>query len=283
MMSEAAANTAKRQRIGVASTALVVVVSLVFIAVFDVDTFTGWVGYIALSCTPIQVVLAVHWAHDLPPALARQPRLIRGAVLLSITLAVGVGAALLFGAMIGGGNGPHFPPLVMFSIVAIVASFWLAIVLGGWPFTLLKNKTATLIAMLIASYVVAFTLFRALFNFSFLRSTPIYVEGLDPRGAFNAWYALAFLVTAITGMFLVLSFDFWPFARITGPARGAVWTVVCLLWGTVLFAVGVGLLGIDVVQFLVRVPIPLLFGGLIVLTSCVARSTRERGSRFGEC
>lgn len=256
---------AAQRKVGVASSALVIVAALAFIALLDVDTFTGWVSFLALSCTPVQVVLAVHWSHDLPPALSRQPRLVRGGTLLAITLAVGTVAALFFEATVGGGNGSHFPPLVMFSIVAIVTSFWLAIVFGGWPFVLLKNKVAMLGALLVACYAVAYFLFRALFDFSFLRGTPIYVENLDPGGAFNAWNALTFLVTAITGMFLVRSFDFWTFGRTTQPVRGVFWTLACLIWGTALFSLGVGLLDIDPVTFLVRVPIPLLFGGLIVL------------------
>ncbi len=264
-MSTVSTNAAAQRKIGLASAALVVVAALALIALLDLDAFTGWVAFLALSCTPVQVVLAVHWAHDLPPALARRSRLVRGGVLLAITLVVGALAAVLFEATVGGGNGPHFPPLVMFSIVAVVTSFWLAIVLGGWPFILLKNKAVAQGALLVACYAVAYLLFRALFDFSFLQDAPIYVESLDPGGAFNAWYALTFLVTAITGVFLVRSFDLWPFARATQPIRGLIWTLVCLIWGTALFTLGVGLFDIDVVTFLVRVPIPLIFGGLIVL------------------
>ena len=257
---------AAQRKTGLASVALVLLLTFVFIGLFDADTLTGWVSYLAMSCTPIQVVLAVHWAHDLPPGLARRPRPVRGGILVAITLALGSAVALLFEATVGGGNGPHFPPLVMFSIVAVVVSFWLAIVLAGWPFVLLGNKAITVAAMLLTCYVVALLAYRGLFDFSFLRGTPVYIEGLDPGGAFNAWYALTFLVTSITGMFLVRSFEFWPFAHINGAAaRGAIWTGVCLLWGTLMFGIGVGLFGVDVVAFLVRVAIPLLFGGLTVL------------------
>jgi len=265
MRTAAQLSTAAQRKIGLASLALVVVASLVLISLFDVDTFTGVVTLFALSCTPVQVVLAVHWAHDLPPWLAHRSRPVRGGVLLAITLGVGAVAAVLFEATVGGGNGPHFPPLVMFSIVAIVASFWLAIVFGGWPFVLLPNKVAALAALLVACYAIAYLLFRALFDFSFLQGTPIYVESLDPGGAFNAWTAVTFLVTAITGMFLVRSFEFWPFERTVQPVRGLIWTAVCLVWGTTLFSLGVGLFDVDVVSFLVWVPIPLIFGGLIVL------------------
>ena len=42
---------------------------------------------------------------------------------------------------------------------------------------------------------LAYPLYRVLFNFSFPRGAPIYVESLDPEGVFNAWNALTFLFT----------------------------------------------------------------------------------------
>jgi hypothetical protein len=251
-------------RPGLSSAALVLATSLAVILLSEVDTFTGVIAYVAMCCTPALVVINVHGTHDLPPALAQLPRWARGSILSGIILAVGSVAAGLLDATVGGGRGPHFPPLVMFAILVIVTTFWLAIVLGGWPFTLLKNRVAALGALLLACYAIAYVLFRLLFNFSFLQSAPIYVAGLDPGGAFNAWYALIFLITCITGLFLVRSFDFWLFSGTTQPVRGLIWTVVCLVWGTALFSTAVGVLDADVVAFLVWVPIPFLFGSIIV-------------------
>lgn len=264
-MTTVSASAAAQRKIGVASSASVVMASLVLSAFLDVDTFTGVVSFFFTSCTPVLVVLAVHWVHDLPPVLAQRSRTVRGGALLAITLAVGAVAAVFSEAIVGGGNGAHFPPLVMFAIVTVVTSLWLAIVCGGWLFVLLQNKLAALASLLIACYVIAYLLFRTLFDFSFLKGTPVYVAPLDPAGAFGAWNAVTFLITAITGLFLVRSFDFWLFGRTGRAARGLLWTVVCLGWAVVLFYPGVELFDIDVVTFLVRVPIPLVFGGLIVL------------------
>lgn len=254
-------------RIGLASSALVLTIALVVVSLIEVDTFTGVVSLVALSCIPVQVVLAVHWTHDTRPGsrLAEHSRQARGAILSAIMLGVGVTAAVFFQATLGGGQGAHFPPLAMFSIVAIIATFWLAIVLGGWPFVLLRSRPAASVCLLLACYTVAYLLFQTLFNFQFLTSSPLYVAALDPSGLFDAWHVLVFLATAITGMFLLPSFAFWPLARTTQPVRGLIWTAICLAWAGVLFTLGVGAFDLDVVTFLIRIPIPMLFGGLIVL------------------
>ena len=85
------------------------------------------------------------------------------------------------------------------------------------------------------------------------------------RGLFDGWHSLTFLVTAISGMFLPPAFGFLGFDRLRHPVRGLAATAVCLVWAAVLFGIGVGALGVDPVEFLIWVPVPLLFGGLIVL------------------
>ena len=49
------------------------------------------------------------------------------------------------------------------------------------------------------------------------------------------------------------------------PALGIVWSLSALVFGGVVFYVAVGLLGMDVVSFMVKVPIPFIFGTIIVL------------------
>src|SRR5258708_6313319 len=70
-------------------------------------------------------------------------------------------------------------------------------------------------------------------------------------------------------MFLVLNFDLWPFTKssvvMRQPLLGALWTVTVLLIAVVAFNAGVRAAGMDVVSFLVRVPVPFIFGTIIVL------------------
>lgn len=252
-------------RLGAASAALVIVISLVLVSAIDVNTFTGVVSLVALCSIPMQIVLATHGLPDLPPGLAGRPRWIRGTVLCAITLASGALIAMVSEATIGGGQGSQFPPLVTFSIAAIVSTCWLAVVLGGWPFVLVNNRTIALVALLIACYALAYLMFQVLFNFEFLRMAATYDPALDPSGWFDAWQVTVFLATAVTGMFLLPAFDFRPFDRLTQPVLGIAWTGVCVAWGAALFTLGVELFDLDVFTFLIRVSIPLLFGGSIVL------------------
>jgi len=70
-------------------------------------------------------------------------------------------------------------------------------------------------------------------------------------------------------MFLVLNFDLWPLTRsprvMKQPVLGLVWTAIALVLAGIAFYVGVTLIGMDVVAFLVSVPVPFIFGTIVVL------------------
>jgi len=86
---------------------------------------------------------------------------------------------------------------------------------------------------------------------------------------FMALNALVFYVTFLSIMFLMLSFDLWPLTKFPAvmqqPVLGLVWTGVCLALGALVFWIGVSVLRMDVMVFLVTVPIPYIFGTIIVL------------------
>ena len=160
--------------------------------------------------------------------------------------------------------------LAMCLIISVLTTFWLVVMWGGWPFTkLIKNLVAAGVTMLVAAYAINYLFFRVFFNYSFMRGAPVYVPALDPQGLFNAWNALVFYITVIGIMFWDLNFDLWPFtlspALMKQPALGIVWSLSALVFGGLVFYIGVGLLGMDVVSFMVKVPIPFIFGTIIVL------------------
>jgi hypothetical protein len=86
---------------------------------------------------------------------------------------------------------------------------------------------------------------------------------------FNAVSALVFYVTAIGVMFLSLNFDLWPFTvspkLMQQPVLGIIWTATALLLGALAFYLGVVAGGMDPMRFLVTVPIPFIFGTIVVL------------------
>lgn len=102
-----------------------------------------------------------------------------------------------------------------------------------------------------------------------MRDTPGYVAALDPRGLFNAWNAVVAYVTIICAMFLMLNFELWPLARrpalMRQPLLGLVWTAMVLGIGALALFIGEGLFRMDAPVFMVRVPIPFVFGTIIVM------------------
>lgn len=176
---------------------------------------------------------------------------------------IGALAEIVFLNTVGAGRGTSTPQIAMFSIATVVVTFWLAVVFEGWPFARIPNRIIAAGALLLGVYVVALLLYYALFNFDFL--PPPAQAPHTPAGLFDGWHILAFLVTFITGMFLPPAFGFLGFERLNQPLRGIAWSALCLVWAALLFGIGVGVIGADAVSFLVWVPVPLLFGGLIIL------------------
>ena len=160
--------------------------------------------------------------------------------------------------------------LTMYLIASVVIAFWLAIMMGGWPFTtLIKNPMAAGLTILVACYVINSILFRIFFNYDFMKGAPVYVAAQDPGGMFNAWNAVVFYVTAIGVLFLLLCFDLWPLTTspslMKQPVLGIVWTILALVIGYAAFYIGVDVMKMDVVVFQDTVPIPFIFGTIIVL------------------
>ena len=66
------------------------------------------------------------------------------------------------------------------------------------------------------------------------------------------------------------------------PVLGVVWTLAVLALGGAVFYVGVVVLGMDPVAFMVRVPVPFIFGTIVVqnmlqgIAVCGARAAGRR-------
>ena len=260
----------KQPALGITATLLVMAVALGFISLFSFPTFAGWVGYLLLCTIPMQVMMIVTWGTMHPAFAGNAAQPAKGILLTLFCAVIGmmIACALLFG--IGAGVTPPGPIISHWVIVCVPIMFWAAIVWGGWPFTkMIKNPLAAGFALLVAVYVVNYVIFRIFFNYEFLSGAPVYVASMDPHGMFNGWSALVFIVTALAGMFLVLAFDLWPMttmpAVMNQPVLGIVFTIICLAFAAVAFYVGVNVMHMDVVRFLVRVSVPLIFGSIVVL------------------
>ena len=265
--------------LGITATALTILLSAGFISLFEFPMFSGWVSYYLLCVVPMQIVVAVIWRGS-PSFTAELSQPVKGIFLILFTLFIATVIAITCFFAVGGAVGPPTPMLVMFSIVSVVVTFWGAIMWGGWPFNaLLQNPIGSGMLLLAACYLVNYGLFHVFFNYGFMEGTSVYVAALDPGGLFNAWNALVFYVSALAGMFLVLHFDLWPLnkfpALMRQPVLGIVWTALVLILGGIAFSIGVETMGMDPVRFLVSVPVPFIFGTIIVLNML-------QGSLFGK-
>ena len=252
------------------ATVIVIAISLGFISLFSFPMFTGWVSFYLLCIIPTEIVASVTWGTQHPNFAGTLAQPAKGLSFVLVCLVAGLVIAPIQFAIVGKGIGPPTPMLVMCTIVSVVITFWLAIMWGGWPFTkLIGNPLLAGLVMLVACYLLNYLLFRIFFNYDFMKGAPVYVASLDPHGLFNAWNALVFYLTVILIMFVSLNFDLWPFTKFPAlmrqPILGIVWTLVAFALGGSGLYIGVGVLKMDVVAFMITVPVPFIFGTIVVM------------------
>jgi hypothetical protein len=260
----------KQPVLGILATALIIAISLGFISIFDFPKFSGWVSTFLICIIPMEIMMGVTWGMKQPRFAAERSQPIRGILFSLIALAVGAVVTLAHWTGVGGGISPPTPMLSQCLIASVVVTFWLAIMWGGWPFTtLIRNPIGAGLTLVVACYVINYIFFRIFFNYDFLKGAPVYFAAQDPQGMFDGWHAVVFYVTAIGVMFLSLCFDLWPFTKFPGlmkqPVLGLVWTIVALVIGGAAFYIGVYVMKMDVVAFMVTVPIPFIFGTIFML------------------
>jgi hypothetical protein len=265
--------------VGLLSTAIVIAISLGFISLFSFPTFTGWVSYFLLCIIPMEIVASVTWGAQHPNFAGSLKQPAKGLTFVLVCLAAGVVVAPIEFAVAGGAIGPPTPMLVMCTIVSVIITFWLAIMWGGWPITqVIKNPVIAGLVLLVVCYLLNYALFRIFFNYDFMRGAPVYHASLDPHGLFPAWDALVFYLTVILIMFVSVNFELWPFTKspalMKQPTLGIVWTLVAFALGGLIFYIGVGVLKMDVVAFMITVPVPFIFGTIVVMNML-------QGSLFG--
>jgi len=260
----------KQPAAGILATIIIMAISLAFISLFELSTFTGWVAYCIECMIPMQIVIGITWATKHPQFAATRAQPMKGILLALISIVAGVITVVLFLELINGGIKAPTPFLGMFTVILVLTTFSASIIWGGWPFmNMIRSPVAAGLTMLATCYVLNYIIFHVFFNYGFMQGAPVYDAALDPHGLFNAWSAVVYYVTVIAVMFLMLSFDLWPLTKFPAimkqPVLGIVWSIICLVLGYVAFYIGVHVLRMDVVAFMVRGPIVLIFGTIIVL------------------
>ena len=254
--------------LGIIASAIVIAVSLAYLALFDFPTFVGWVAFYMLALIPVQIVVVVLWGAN-PPFARRIQQPAKGLALLLFTAFVAAVITPIALQAVGEGVAPPGPIPSQFAVIVVPTTFFMAIAFGGWPFSAItKNATAAGLLVLLAAYVLTYVIFRAFFNYEFLRDAPVYLQ-TAPSGMFNGVMALVFYVTVLGGMFLMLHFDLWPLtsspALMKQPMLGLAWTGLALAIGSVVMLVATRTFTLDPMYVLTRITAPFIFGTIIVL------------------
>jgi hypothetical protein len=260
----------KQPAVGIVSTLLVSAVSLAFISLFDFPTFVGWVSFYLMCVVTVLIVMLALWRTEHPRFAATHPQPLKGVATALVAMAGGAVVCALFFFVVGQGISPPAPMLMEFTVASVVVTFIVCIPWGGWPANaLVRTPVPAGLLQLFIGYAVNYLLFRTLFNYAFMQGAPVYVASLDPQGMFSAAQVLPLYVSVLAAMFLILGFDVWPLttnpALMKQPLLGAVWTLLILAIGGAIFYTGTVIFAMDPMIYLVSVPVPFLFGSIVVL------------------
>jgi len=265
----------KQPILGVLATFLVVAVSLLISVSIAPITMIAWVTLLFVAMVPPQIVLTLALQGQHPAFIARLPQPLRGVAFCILTALIGLPIAAIANATLGGGITPPTPFANMFLILGVCVTLALVAPFQCWPFSAVFPKRPLLMgtSLLVAAYAIATLLFKTLFNFDFLQGAPFYRADLNPHGLFMAWIPLIFALTCFVVILCLVLLDFWPIAALPPlipsigkqPLFGIVSAVFITLIASGIWAFFVGTLHMDMVVYLIRVIISLIFGIFILL------------------
>lgn len=252
--------------VGIASTAVVIVLALTFIAALDWPVFRDWVSFYLMCTIPFTFVVGAFWHGRHPRAITRLAQPWRGVALLGMALAVGLAVAGLLLMTAGRAVTPPTPMITQCVIISVPISFFLAVVFDGWPFTAISKPLIGGTALLVVAYTLAVLVFETLMNFAWLPGFP---AELDPHGAFDSWTVLVVIVSAMAAAFLLMHLELWPLSRSATltrqPLLGLIWTAASFTIAGIMVYVGLDVAGMPAPEYLTTVPVPFLFGSIVLL------------------
>lgn len=260
--------------LGIVATVLVVAAALAFSLAIGPTLLMSWVTLLFVAGVPAMIILMLALHGRFPARIAELRQPLRGFAFTVLTAAVAIPVGWLANAMLGAGMMPPTPLPVMYLILAVPVAIWLIVGFGAWPFSrLARSPGALAVSVLIAAYLLAWLLYRLLFDFHFLADAPFYAALTDPAGMFMAWYPLTAALNMALLLLAMVLLDFWPLSPIAArwpslgsqPSRGLVLLAALGLTTAALWKIGMGGLGMDIVGYNVRVVISGIFGVFVVL------------------
>ncbi|HBE45628.1 MAG TPA: hypothetical protein DDW17_09375 [Deltaproteobacteria bacterium] len=265
----------KQPLLGILGTVVVFFIAFGIIVWFKAGTFIPWAGEIAMCLIPFSIIIGMVWQANYPAPATSLTQPLKGAYLLFINMLVGALVAGWSIKTVGAFVVPPTPPLIFFTIMTVIMTFWCVVVWGCWPASGIKGDHPAFVGFgtVIISYAVAYILWKALFNFDFMKGAPFYAAFMPPSGAFNAFSSLAFFLTALAVILAWVELDFWPLSLIPPkaptfgkqPVWGIVVSIVVIIVSLLIQWFFVNNMGMDVFVYTLKVSICLIFGEFIML------------------
>lgn len=255
---------------GIAGTLLILTITTLIIVPFETTAFTTWVSLAFVAATPAQMILGLFWGSSKPEWINSLPIALKGLVLTTATIIAGAIATSGILAIVGGGHGMS-PMVIQYGIIAIVTMVWILLIWECWPISLITESPITVgILAFFANYLVAFAMWSVFFDYGALAEiqSSLYFADIDPQGLFPMWDATTFFVTVAGVIIVNLLFDFWPLEKLCWgkgqPIRGLVGSVYILLVSYALRWFFVDIIGMEQVDYMIRVPVCMIFGTFLV-------------------
>lgn len=261
--------------LGIWATIIVLFIAFGVIVWFKPETFITWAGELAMCLIPFSIIIGMVWQANYPQPAAKLEQPLKGIYLLFLNLIIGAIVAGWSLRTVGGFVVPPTPPLIFFTIMTVIVTFWCVVVWHCWPASGIKGDHPAFVGFgtLIVSYALAYILYNLFFDFSFMKDAPFYAAVAPPVGAFNAFSSLAFFLTCLAVILAWVELDFWPLSSITKnapgfgkqPVWGVVVSIVVIIIAYIIKWIFVNNAGMDIFIYSLKVPICIIFGEFIML------------------
>jgi hypothetical protein len=252
--------------IGILSTIMVMVFSLIISTRYEPSVFGSWVTLIVMTMVPVQIVMTLFMQNSISNSIDKLAQPINGIIRTIIMIIFGLIVFTIIQLSFEGIGSQPTPFSIMYCINMVITTFWLVVVFAAWPFRLIPNKILAGIILLASSMIISYLIFKFMYNFNDFVPAPFYNELLDPKGLFGAWNILSFVVTTLAVILAWVLLDFYPIgSEPENPVLRILTVSIPVLIITYLFwKVGINFIG-DPVKFMVNITISLIFGEFIVL------------------
>ena len=266
--------TLEQPLLGIIATVIAIGVAFTIVAQFDPLVLGSWTLLAVLSGLPILVVYGLIWRCSYPASLSKLSQPIKGIAILIVMAVISLVVGAVVWTVIGGKLLPPAPFTSLFVILSILVLFWVITLFQGWPLTVFSKHPAIIgVGAIATSYLATWLIFSSSFDFGAMQGAPFYRAELDPHGYFPAFVAVSYACTVVMVIMGFVLFDFWPFSSFAKanpslagqPRWGIVTTIMALSISWAIWNFCVSVLAMDVVDYMVRVPVSALFGEFIIV------------------